>query len=488
MVIDANAEAMGIPRSSLMENAGRCLAYRIFHIIKPSKIAIYAGTGGNGGDGFVAARYFLNKGAEVQIFLLGHPSEIKSNESRLNWHILQKINGDLNDLKIKVIKDSSQLKISEAEVVVDALLGIGVEGKIREPISSAIDVINHSKGIKVAVDVPSGLDPLTGKVFDKAVRADTTITFHKVKSGFKDAKGNYLGSVHVCDIGIPRDVEMFTGPGDLLRLKNRNLSSHKGQNGKVLVVGGSIDYSGAPAIAAMSSLRSGVDLAIVACPDVVRSPIRAYSPDLIVKSLSDDFVTPKDVDKILELAKNVDSLVIGCGMGKEDETGVALELLLAKIRKPMVMDADALKLIDMDLIEKWEDEILLTPHTSEFKAVFGLKIPEKLDDRVTMVLKASESCGATILLKGPVDVIAGQEKIRLNCTGNPGMTVGGTGDCLAGLAGGLLAQGHDGYEAACLAAYVNGRAGDLAAEEFGFNFTATDLLNFIPKAMNESLS
>jgi hydroxyethylthiazole kinase-like uncharacterized protein yjeF len=481
MVIDANTEALGNPRSSLMENAGRCLAQRISEILETGKVAIFAGTGGNGGDGFVAARYLLNEGFDVDVYLLAHPSRIKSPESRFNWEVIEKIKGSLNRLKISVVEDSSNLEVTAADLVVDALLGTGVEGKIREPISSAIDVINNSKGIKVAVDVPSGLDPLTGKVFDKAVQADTTITFHRVKSGFKDAKGEYMGSIHVCDIGIPPEVEMFTGPGDLLRLKKRISSSHKGQNGGVLVIGGSRDYSGAPAIAALSSLKSGVDLAIVASPGSVSFPIRSYSPDLIVKSLSDDFITPKDADKILELARNVDSLVIGCGMGREDETGVALESLLEKIRKPLIIDADALRLIDIDLIEKLENEIVLTPHSAEFKAVFGLNIPGKLEDKVEMVLRASESSGPTILLKGPVDVIAGQGKIRLNSTGNPGMTVGGTGDCLAGLVGGLMAQGHDGYEAAFLAAYINGSAGDLAAGEYGYSFTATDLLKFIPK-------
>jgi ADP-dependent NAD(P)H-hydrate dehydratase / NAD(P)H-hydrate epimerase len=135
MVVDANAEAMGIPTSSLMENAGRCVAYRILHLTKPCKIAIFAGTGGNGGDGFVAARYLLNKGFEVEIFLLSHPSLIKSEEARANWQLLQKLSTDLNPLKISLIEDSSDLHSIDADVVVDAILGTGVKGNLREPIS-----------------------------------------------------------------------------------------------------------------------------------------------------------------------------------------------------------------------------------------------------------------------------------------------------------------------------------------------------------------
>ena len=482
MVIDANTEALGIPRSSLMENAGHCLAELIFEISKPCKVSIFAGNGGNGGDGLVAARYLLNKGFKVNVYLLANPSRIKSGESRANWDVLQKISFGLNKLKIRVIEDSSELGITDADVVLDALLGTGVEGKLREPISSAIDVINNSIGIKVAVDVPSGLDPLTGKVFDKVVKADTTITFHRIKSGLKDAKKEYVGNVHVCDIGIPNEAEIFTGPGDLLRFNKRNEHSHKGQNGKVLVIGGSKDYSGAPAIAALSTLKSGVDIAIVASPSNVSNIIRSYTPDLIVKNLSKDFITPDDVDKILEFSKKVDSLVIGCGMGLEDETGMALQHLLGRIRKPVVIDADALKLINLDLIEKIGNNVVLTPHVTEFKELFGIRIPDKLEDKIKTVLNASKCCDFTILLKGTVDIIASNGKFKLNCTGNPGMTVGGTGDCLAGVVGSLMAKGHDAYEAAFLGAYINGRAGDLAALEYDYNFTATELLKFIPNS------
>ncbi len=481
MVADANAEALGIPKQSLMESAGKCLAYKIIHLSKPCKVAIFAGTGGNGGDGFVAARYLVNKGFEVEVLFLGHPSSIKSDETRKNWEVLQKIgNSDL--LQISNIRDSSDLQPTLAEMVIDALLGTGTQGKLREPIASAIDIINQSKGIKFAADSPTGLDPLTGKVFDKAVEADYTVTFHKEKSGFKDAKREYIGEIHVCDIGIPQEAEIYTGPGDLLRLKNRDVTSHKGQNGKVLVVGGGKDYSGAPAIAGISALKSGADMAVVACPQAVSTPIRSYSPDLIVKSLTDDHINLKDVDKLAELAKDSDALVVGCGMGRDDETAEALNQLVLMVEKPLVIDADALKLLDLNLIKESEQEIVVTPHKAEFKSLFGYNVPEHSDNKQETVQKASQMSGATVLLKGAVDIIAYKDKIKLNSTGNPGMTVGGTGDCLAGIVGGLIAQGHPAYEAAFLGAYLNGKAGDLAVIDLGYNFTTTDLMGYVPKA------
>jgi ADP-dependent NAD(P)H-hydrate dehydratase / NAD(P)H-hydrate epimerase len=481
MVIDANAEALGIPRTSLMENAGKCLARKIARDRSSCKVAIFAGNGGNGGDGFVAARYLLNQGFEVEVFLLTHPSLIKSEEARLNWEVLQQISRGFGQLRLEILLDSSYLRNSDAEIVVDALLGTGVRGILREPISMAVDIINQSNGFKIAVDVPTGVDPDSGMVNDKAVRADVTITFHRVKEGLNIASVDYVGSIEVCDIGIPNEVEIFTGPGDLLRLKKRDDESHKGQNGRVMVIGGSQDYSGAPALAAISSLRSGADLALVACPRVVSSVIKSYSPDLIVKSLGDDLLTPRDTGKILEIAKNVDSVILGCGIGLEDETAVALSVLLEEIQKPMIIDADALKIIEVEHLSQRDYETVLTPHKTEFKALFGQEVLGNLEGMAEVVLDASQNCGCTILLKSSVDLIANGDKLRLNNTGNPGMTVGGTGDCLAGLVGGLMAQGHHGFEAAFLGAYINGKAGDLAAEEYGYNFTATDILSFIPR-------
>jgi NAD(P)H-hydrate epimerase len=485
-VIDSNASTMGISRLTLMENAGRSIANKIVNISKPCKVTIFAGTGGNGGDGFVAARHLLNMDFEVDIYFLGHPSDIKSTESLKNWEILKNINIKTNSLEIHVIKDSSQLESTNSAVVVDAILGTGIKGNIREPVSSAVDIINNSSGTVIAVDIPTGLDPQTGMVNHKAVEADFTITFHKQKKGIKNGDKKYLGTIVVCDIGIPREVELYTGPGDLLRLNGRETNSHKGQNGNVLVVGGSNEYSGAPALAALSALRSGADISIVACPTSVASPIRSYSPDLIVKGLSDNYINFDDTSKILEISKKADSMVIGCGIGMEEETSLALNEMIEKIQKPIVIDADALKILDSNLISEHRNEIVLTPHKAEFKAFFGVDIPEKLSQKIDIVSEYSKECTCTVVLKGNVDIISNGESVKLNDTGNPGMTVGGTGDVLAGLIGGLLAQGHNAYESAYLGAFINGTAGDIAKKEYGYNYLASDVLKYIPKVFRIS--
>ncbi len=481
MVAEGNAEDMGIPKSVLMENAGKSVAYYIISNLDPCKVTIFTGTGGNGGDGFVAARHLMNNGYTVDLKLLG--SHIKSPETLQNWIAIKNISSGLNSLKLEMIQDYSSLQKVDSAVIMDAMLGTGIRGKIREPISTAIDVINQSKGIKLAVDVPSGLDPLTGEVPDKAIESDFTLTFHKIKTGLKKAKIRYVGNIIVFDIGIPTEAETFLGKGDLLRLKMRDPASHKGNNGSVLVVGGSHDYSGAPTLAGLSAFKSGVDLVYVACPESVAPSIRSYSPDLIVNTLYHDFIIEEDVGKILELSKKVDSLVIGCGMGIEEETESALNEMVEDIQKPMLMDADALKLLDLDLIK--DHKVIITPHSAEFKALFDLKAPKNLEERIEAVSKVAAENNCVVLLKGVVDLISNGEKTRLNKTGNPGMTVGGTGDCLAGVTGGLLAKGHDAFEAACLGAYINGRAGDMALEKYEYHFMASDMIKYIDDAFRE---
>ncbi|MDI6723349.1 MAG: NAD(P)H-hydrate dehydratase [Methanobacterium sp.] len=482
MVVDSNAEDLGIPRSALMENAGKSVADHIIDTLDPCKVTIFAGTGGNGGDGFVAARHLLNNGYKVDLLFLGNPDKIKSNETLNNWIAIQNISSGINSLNLEVIENQKSLKKVDSPVIVDAMLGTGIKGKIKEPISSAIDIINDSKGIKIAVDVPSGLNPLTGEVPDKAVEADFTLTFHKIKIGLKHAKIRYVGNIILYDIGIPEEAETFLGKGDLLRLGKRDISSHKGNNGTVLVVGGSQDYSGAPTLAALSAFKSGVDLVYVASPKSVAPTIRSYSPDLIVNTLSNEFIVEDDVEKILELSERADSIVIGCGMGRDEETASALNELVEEIKKPMLFDADALKLLDVNLIKEIENDLVVTPHSAEFKTLFGLEMPKELENRINIISNVSKKYGCTVLLKGVFDIISNGEKTRINKTGNPGMTVGGTGDCLAGLAGGLMARGHDVFEAACLGAYINGRAGDMASKKYEYHFTASDMIKYIDDA------
>ena len=299
MVTDYNCEYLGLSRLCLMESAGKSLAEEVGKIAvytfsKPVKVVIFTGSGGNGGDGFVAARYLLNRGYDVDIYML--KENIHSSDAKTNLEILKNMKPRLSRLNIfslKNLEDINNCEVARNEnnevIIVDGLLGTGIKGKLQTNIRRAIEVINESNGVKISVDVPSGMDPLTGNVDDVAVVPDYTISFHKIKTGVRNAEEEIVGGLVTADIGIPFEAEYFVNYGDFLRLKNRDLSSHKGNNGRLLIVGGSADYSGAPAIAGMAAIGAGADLVYVASPQKAAEAIKATSPDLIVKSLKGSF-------------------------------------------------------------------------------------------------------------------------------------------------------------------------------------------------------
>jgi NAD(P)H-hydrate epimerase len=498
MVVDFNAEYLGIPRLSLMENAGRALAYEISKINSNmdigDKVIIFAGSGGNGGDGFVAARHLLNMGFKVKIILLTHPSKIKSKESVQNWTVLENMRPYLFNLEIEICTDSSQIDFellgNNKNILIDAILGTGIKGDIREPFRSSINLINKSNSLVISVDIPSGMDPLDGDVNDISVDADYTVSFHQAKTGLKESESasKIIGKLIVCDIGIPKEAEIFLGAGDLLRLKSRDLDAHKGANGRLLIVGGSKEYSGAPALAGLAALSAGADLVTIVCPDSAAVPIKSYSPDLIVKNLPGDYINPEMLETILETSKKVDCVLLGCGAGDKEETKTALNALVEKlgeIKKPLVMDADALKLVDKELVKNQEN-LIITPHMGEFNSFFQEKSPIILFDikeKISAFQSISQQIKGTVLLKGKLDMIFNGGKFRLNKTGSPGMTVGGTGDCLAGLVAALCSQGHSTWDSACLGAFINGRAGEMAQDKWGNNFTASKMIEFLSEAM-----
>lgn len=506
MVTDLNCEYLGLSRLCLMESAGKSLAEEVgkiavYSFSKPVKVVMFAGSGGNGGDVFVAARYLLNRGYDVDIYML--KENIRSDQSKTNFEILQNLKPRLSRLKIynlKTLEDINDCEVAKSQdsefIIVDGILGTGINGKLQTNIKRAIEIINESKGLKISVDVPSGMDPLTGDVSDIAVKPDYTISFHKIKTGVRDADEEDVGGLVTADIGIPFEAEYFINYGDFIRLNKRHDKSHKGNNGKILIVGGSADYHGAPAIAGMAAIGAGVDLVYVACPESASSAIKGNCPDLIVKSLIGDNLSLNHSEEILELANKVDAVLIGPGAGIGDETAKLFNVLVTKIKKPIVLDADSLKQIEISLIINRED-IILTPHLAEFKAVFkldsDLKLDidsvdfEKVDENITEFHQITRSIAGSVIVKGKYDLILSKTKFKINKSGNAGMTVGGTGDALAGICVALLSQGLNSFDAAGLAAFINGLAGDRAYEIKGNGFSATDLVSYVGNVIKDGL-
>jgi len=484
--LELNSQYFGVSRLKLMENAGKGVADAISQKFNPKnlKVKIFSGLGGNGGDGFVAARYLAAAGADVEVILLGDPGRISSKEARENWDLLKK----LGCARLTCLRESSELGQLDADVIVDAILGTGLKTQLRGLFWEAVEAINRSGAFKVAIDVPTGIDSDTGEVMGVAVRADLTLTLHDLKIGMPKAKE--CGEIVVVDIGIPEKALTHAGPGDVhIAIKDRAPGSHKGDFGRLLVVGGCPRYVGAPALVALGALRAGVDLAIVAAPEKVAWAINAISPDIITVKLPCEVISSKVLEQLGEEIRNSSGIVLGPGMGNKPETLMAVPKIIrlaGEAKVPVVVDADAIKALSKDPSAMRDANCVVTPHGGEFKILTGAELPEEINARAEVAKQHAKSLGATILLKGNVDIIASPDgKVKLNSTGNPGMTVGGTGDVLSGILGALLAQGSDPFKAAVAAAFINGYAGDLAAQEKGFQLVASDLLDKIPSVIRE---
>ncbi|MFC7187097.1 NAD(P)H-hydrate dehydratase [Halorubrum yunnanense] len=472
--VDANAAALGVPRKQLMESSGNAVAREVRAVAGPgAEVALLCGRGNNGGDAFVAARFL--SAYDVTVSLLGRPESIRSDIARENWDAL-----GAAEVPTETVADSAALSLGEPDVIVDAMLGTGVTGALREPERTAARLANESDATVVAVDVPSGVDADTGEPTggetDAAprVEADRVVTFHDEKPGL----GALDAAVTVADIGIPPAAERYTGPGDLLAL-GRDPESHKGENGEVLVVGGG-PYTGAPSLSARAALRAGADLVRVACPETVAREVQGYSADLIVRGLPGDRFVPAHVDRVSELAAGNDVVVLGPGLGDDEGAREFVREFLAGYEGRAVVDADALRAVpDVDT----DAELICTPHRGELVGMGGETASDP-DERAGLVRSFADEIGHTLLVKGAVDVVSDGDAVRLNRTGDPGMTVGGTGDVLAGAVG-ALAAALDPFRAAAVGAYVNGRAGDAAASESGNGLVATDLPDRLPEAMRD---
>lgn len=486
--LELNAQYFGISLLQLMENAGRSVAQEtITRFEKNKKAVVFCGLGGNGGDGFVAARHLLAEDFEVTIVLVGRSRDINHEAALSNWRILQSLTDKVTLLEVT---DSSLIPKVNAGIIIDALLGTGTKGKLKPPIAQVVDYINSLSGFKIAVDVPTGIDSDTGEVLGTAVKADLTITFHKAKPGLERAK-KYVGELEVVDIGLPSALERFAGPGDVdLATKPRSPNAHKGDFGRLLVIGGSEVYSGAPTLVSIAAMRTGVDIVYLAAPAKTALAISSMSPDLITIKLEGENLNPANVGTIKPYLDMVDAVAMGPGLGLNSETVKFVKTIVdevEKAKKPLLLDADGLKAF-AKFKRPLKVPLVLTPHAGEYEILTGEPLPENQDERIIAIQKTAKKLNATILVKGKVDIICDSNRAKLNFTGNAGMTVGGTGDVLSGIVGGLMAQNIDVFEAAVAGAFVNGAAGDFVANEIGFHIVATDIIDWIPHVFEDPMS
>lgn len=469
--LDINASYLGVPTSQLMENAGKETAKVILDRfdIAGKRLVIVCGPGNNGGDGFVVARYLAGK-CQVSVVMVKPENKIRSDIAKSNYG---KIKGEVD------IVDVSQLesKIQGAELIIDAMLGIGISGEIREPYLSAIKSVNVTKLKILSIDMASGLGT------KNPVHPDITVTFHDIKEGMNKENS---GEIVVADIGIPKEAERFCGPGEFVYYPKPKKESHKGDNGRLLIIGGG-PYTGAPALAGLAAYRIGVDLVHIATPSKTYQVIASYSPNFIVHRLEGDVFSSEDLDIVNGLTDKIDAVIIGPGLGEHPDTRKAVCEFIKGCTKPLVIDADAIKPVAGNLEGLTNHKGILTPHAGEFKDLSGESVISDINERAQQVKSFAKKSGFTILLKGGIDIVSDGEHIKFNITGNPAMTVGGTGDVLAGLAGGMLSKGVSPFSSARIAAFTNGAAGDLAFEELGHSLMPTDIIEKIPLVLKSFL-
>ena len=503
----------GIPGLVLMENAGRTILDVMedeFGPVSGKTVCIFIGPGNNGGDGLVVARHVLQRGGFPFLILLVEPDKLQG-DAAINAEICSKLwlnyclvnqERDFIDVEARIRQLHFEHPIHS---LVDALFGTGLTRTIEGRFATAIQFMNKlscQKGWPIAaVDIPSGLSGLTGTPLgDIAVQAHLTVTFGLPKPGHYLHRGETVGKLYIADIGIPPQVIAAAHlPGELLNqlsvtplLRSRPKAGHKGTFGHVLILAGSEGKTGAALLAAQAALRSGCGLVTLAVPAALNPIFETALPEAMTVPLphSGKCLSVADYQIIAELVKDKDAIVIGPGIGTAPETSELLLRLHRRVSLPILLDADALNLLSQNLlyIEDCGGPRILTPHPGEMARLTGLTTAEVQADRLKAADWLSEAiikngCEIITVLKGAGTVVCSNRgHWAINSSGNSGLAVGGTGDVLSGLIGGLLAQGHSLWEAAAAGVFLHGLAGDLLAQERSQGFTASELAAMLPLA------
>jgi ADP-dependent NAD(P)H-hydrate dehydratase / NAD(P)H-hydrate epimerase len=494
---------IGLPSIVLMENAGRQVVAAMegtFEDLESMRVAVVAGRGNNGGDGFVVARTLLQRHVDVAVFLIGKVAEVRG-DARLNLEMLGRLGLSAVEIANEQDWELHFSDISDCDLIVDALFGTG----LREPLSgmwqTVVADINGSGIPVVSIDLPSGLSADTHELIGDAIEATLTVTLGapKLPLILPPAERN-CGDLVIADIGIPVEVvEGIEGPRvEILTreemrelIQPRTADSHKGDFGRVVVAGGSRGKTGAAFLTAQGALRSGAGLVTVATPASVLPIVASLAPEYMTEPLpetEDGRVAADAVERVLALEADV--IALGPGLGTGPGPREFVYGLVERAGATLVLDADALNAFsdDPDRLQGRDGlDIIITPHPGEMARLLGLPVDEVQKDRIGAARQFATAHGVHVVLKGHRTIVASPEgTVSVNLTGNPGMATGGTGDVLTGMIAAWSGQLLD-AEAACrLAVYLHGLAGDLSeADEGEQAMTAGDLLAHLGDAVME---
>ncbi len=494
-------QEVGIPSLVLMENAGRS-TYQILRREFPDpdgEVAVLAGRGNNGGDGFVVARYLAAAGEAVAVFLLGSKDQVRG-DARVNLDILAHLG-----LEVVEVTEEAQLnpvvhRLAKAGLIVDALLGTGLDKPVTGLMADLIERVNHLRPPVLAVDIPTGLSADTGEVLGVAVAAEVTVTYGWPKIGQILPPGrDYVGRLWRVDISIPPDLAReapmeLAEAGEMRELvPARPFGSHKGSFGHLLVLAGSEGKTGAAALTSLGGLRAGAGL--------VTLGIAASLNDIMEVKITEAMTLPlpqaagaralglSALQPILDFVDERSALALGPGLGTHPETAELVHRLVQQLPQPMVVDADGVNALARDpaCLKDASGPRIITPHPGEMARLAGLTAQEVQARRLEVAREIAAEYGCIVVLKGAQTLVAAPDgRLSLNPTGNPALASGGTGDVLTGLIGGLLAQGLSPWDAARLGVYLHGLAADLFAARHGpRGLAAGDLLQLWPEVLGE---
>ncbi len=484
-VIDAKTIAAGTPGQELMERAGLAMTNLVLEFLENStevleqrgRVLVLCGKGNNGGDGLVVARCLCEAGLSVAVMMVADRDHL-SEETRLNYDRLPAGVDVLHPAAGHWVGAAGPL-LDEADVVVDAIFGTGINPPLRPPFVDLINTVNDSGVPSVALDIPSGVSGDDGRVDPVALAADLTITVGLPKRGLLLAPGrDFTGDIQVVDIGFPEDIclanssdhHWLSRQNYLAFLPPRPTQSHKYDFGRVAILAGSRTYGGAAHLAGMGALRSGVGLVKMAVPLELVESTRVGLPEALAVGLAttEAGTIEKVPGAVMEhlLAKQ-NAVVLGPGLDSDPSTDAWVVDFLAHLELPLIVDADGLGAFSrLDREFKFaSSSVILTPHAGELGSLVGLPASEVVARRFELVPELAARWGVVLMLKGSPSLVAAPDgRLFINPTGDDALARGGSGDVLSGLIGGLLAQGLPALESALLGAYVHGLAGTLASE------------------------
>lgn len=455
----------GVSLWELMCNAGYELSKRVRETAYKNMakdVLILCGRGNNGGDGYVCANHLVADGMNVKVAnICGEPkSDLGIKASSLLDDRVEVIDGDLCDA------------IACADIIVDAVFGTGFKGDLHENVKIIFESVSKSTAYKIACDLPSGVNSLTGSVSDGTITFNETVTFHAVKIGciLKPAR-EYCGEICVCDIGISKDFKNYTDfeialiDEDFVKenMPKRPVDAHKGTFGKASLVCGSERYKGAAGLSTAAALRSGVGLVELFSDKVICDGLFTALPEAIYSEI-DKENTEKSVSEIL--SSKSDAILIGCGLGNCEKSKYLVEGILSESNVPVIIDADGINSIkeNINVVLNAKTKVILTPHPSELSRICGVSLSEIIENRLFYAVLAARKLDCVIMAKGAGTFITDGKVVYLANNGNTALSKGGSGDILAGLLSGFIAQGIEPVVACCIASYILGITAEKLSE------------------------